>query len=268
MDAQITMLGTGSAMVTRCYNTCFYLQTPGGSLLVDAGGGNGILTQLQRAGIEYDQVKHMFITHSHLDHIGGAVWMIRKLSPMIHKGLYRGQFTIYCHAQVKETLEQLCSLLLPSKIASSIGDKIIIQEVTDEQVVTIGDMQVTFFDTWSVKLRQFGFMATLADGRRITCLGDEPYNEHEYIYAHQADWLLCEAFCLYADRQRFRPYDKNHSTVLDAAGSARLLQVKNLLLYHTEDVNLDSRKALYTAEAASSYKGNIFVPNDLEVIKL
>ena len=46
----ITMLGTGNALATRCYNTCFTLHDPSGEvLLVDAGGGNGILTQLEQA---------------------------------------------------------------------------------------------------------------------------------------------------------------------------------------------------------------------------
>ena len=41
---ELIMLGTGNAAVTRCYNTCFALRTSQGTLLVDAGGGNGILT--------------------------------------------------------------------------------------------------------------------------------------------------------------------------------------------------------------------------------
>ena len=45
---ELTMLGTGSALVTECYNTCFVLQTDTTALLVDAGGGNGILRQLIR----------------------------------------------------------------------------------------------------------------------------------------------------------------------------------------------------------------------------
>ena len=49
---RLTMLGTGSALVTRCYNTCFTLHTPEAMLLVDAGGGNGILAQLEKAGIK------------------------------------------------------------------------------------------------------------------------------------------------------------------------------------------------------------------------
>ena len=35
----ITMLGTGNAMATRCYNTCFVLGTATSRCLVDAGGG-------------------------------------------------------------------------------------------------------------------------------------------------------------------------------------------------------------------------------------
>ena len=64
------MLGTGNALVTRCYNTCFTLHGEGGALLlVDAGGGNGILTQLERAGIPYDSIHDLFVTHAHTDHL-------------------------------------------------------------------------------------------------------------------------------------------------------------------------------------------------------
>lgn len=45
---KIIMLGTGSATVARCYNTCFMIKTEESMLMVDAGGGNGILNQLQR----------------------------------------------------------------------------------------------------------------------------------------------------------------------------------------------------------------------------
>ena len=45
------MLGTGNALVTRCYNTCFAIQDDDEYFLVDAGGGNGIMRQLQDADI-------------------------------------------------------------------------------------------------------------------------------------------------------------------------------------------------------------------------
>ena len=35
---KITMLGTGHAVVTKCYNTCFTMEENGAYFLVDAGG--------------------------------------------------------------------------------------------------------------------------------------------------------------------------------------------------------------------------------------
>ena len=59
----ITMLGTGNALATKCYNTCFTLHDPSGEvLLVDAGGGNGILTQLEQAEIDLRLIRHLFLT--------------------------------------------------------------------------------------------------------------------------------------------------------------------------------------------------------------
>ena len=37
---KITMLGTGNAVATECYNTCFVLSENNNYFLVDAGGGN------------------------------------------------------------------------------------------------------------------------------------------------------------------------------------------------------------------------------------
>lgn len=129
-------------------------------------------------------------------------------------------------------------------------------------------MQVIFFDILSTKEKQFGFSAEFADGMNLCCLGDEPYNEVCEIYAQNADYLLSEAFCLYGDRDIFKPYEKHHSTVKEACELAEQLQVKNLILYHTEDKHIDKRKELYTDEGKQYYYGNLYVPDDLDVINL
>ncbi len=262
------MLGTGSAMCTRCYNTCFYLKSPQGQLMVDAGGGNGIFKQLYRAGIDFAHIRNLFVTHVHTDHIMGVIWLIRKISPLQHKGKYPGQFTIYCHREVKQALETMCNIMIPAKIMSAVGNTIILREVSDGETIDIDDMRVTFFDIGSEKQLQFGFMAIMPDGKRVVCLGDEPYKPSSEKYVKQSDWLLCEAFCLYRNRDQFRPYEKNHSTVVDAGRLAQELEVKNLLLYHTEDTHLSSRRDNYTAEARTVYSGNIHVPMDLETVML
>lgn len=79
--SELIMLGTGNAAVTHCYNTCFAIRTGKKTFLVDAGGGNGVLTQLEKAEIRLTEIQDMFIAHAHTDHILGAVWVLRYDSP-------------------------------------------------------------------------------------------------------------------------------------------------------------------------------------------
>ena len=127
---------------------------------------------------------------------------------------------------------------------------------------------VTFFDIASTKARQFGFTMELPDGRKFTCVGDEPYNEVNYEYVKVSDWLLHEAFCLYREADKFKPYEKHHSTVKEACQLAEKLGIPNLLLYHTEETHLPERKRLYTEEGAAYYHGKLYVPDDLEQFEL
>jgi len=268
LTARLTMLGTGNAMCTRCYNTCFWIKTPGGGMMVDAGGGNGIFRQLRRAAIAPEQVHHLWLTHCHTDHIMGVIWMIRKIAPMMHKQRYQGTLTIYCHDEGEHALRTMCGLMMPSKITSAIDHGITLRQVKHGEVLQVDDMTVTAFDIGSTKTKQFGFSALLPDGQRLTCLGDEPYSEQSQPWAREADWLLSEAFCLYKDRQQFNPYEKHHSTALDAGRVAHELAVKHLVLYHTEDTHLTTRRLTYSAEASQHYSGPIYVPDDIETICL
>lgn len=265
---KLILLGTGNAMVTKCFNTCFALQIDEEYFLVDAGGGNGILAQLEKAKININQIHHLFVTHAHTDHILGVIWVIRKIATLINQGKYQGIFHIYCHNKVKNVIETIAKLTLKKKDLAQLGKNIVFDIVEDNDQREILDMQVIFFDILSTKEKQFGFCAEFIDGMTLCCLGDEPYNEQCEIYANKADWLLAEAFCLYRDRDIFKPYEKHHSTVKEACELAENLQVKNLVLYHTEDKHIAQRKELYTAEGREYYYGNLFVPDDLDVINL
>lgn len=132
----------------------------------------------------------------------------------------------------------------------------------------INDRKVTFFDIQSTKARQFGFCMELNDYKRLVCCGDEPYKACGEMYVKGSEWLLHEAFCLYSQTNIFNPYEKDHSTVKDACELAERLGVRNLLLYHTEDQNIKDRKRLYTEEGKRYFSGNLYVPDDLEVINL
>ena len=76
---KLTMLGTGNALVTECYNTCFAIENDKRYFLVDGGGGNTILRQLKHANIDWKNIKDIFVTHKHVDHMMGVIWMIRAI---------------------------------------------------------------------------------------------------------------------------------------------------------------------------------------------
>ena len=100
---RLIMLGTGNALVTRCYNTCFAIQDDDEYFLVDAGGGNGIMRQLQDADISMAQIHHIFLTHEHTDHLLGMIWMIRMIATKMRREQYEGNLRIYCHNALVET---------------------------------------------------------------------------------------------------------------------------------------------------------------------
>lgn len=88
---KLTMLGTGNALVTECYNTCFLLEDRGQLFLVDGGGGNAILHQIKAAGYDWMDVRHIFVTHKHIDHLMGIIWMVRLILQYMTHGDYIGE---------------------------------------------------------------------------------------------------------------------------------------------------------------------------------
>ena len=64
------------------------------------------------------------------------------------------------------------------------------------------------------------------------------------------------------------PYRPHFRHGMDAGRLAKELNVKTLLLYHTEDANLAERKERYTKEAMQMFDGAVLVPDDLERISI
>jgi ribonuclease Z len=265
---KINILGTGSAMVTKCYNTCFTISKDNEYFLIDAGGGNTILSNLEKSNISINQIHNMFISHNHNDHILGSVWVIRAVAQSILNNKYTGNLNIYCHETSIDAIKTICSFVLQKKFLNLFDNRILFNEIKDNYTTNILGRTTTFFDIRSTKDLQHGFMTILDNGKYLTFLGDEPYRETVKKYCENVDYLFHEAFCLYSQREIFKPYEKHHATAIDACKNAKELNVKNIILYHTEDKNLENRKELYINEGKEEFNGNIYMPDDLDVIEL
>ena len=266
---KLTMLGTGNASVTECFNTCFVFSNDENMhFLVDTGGGNRILKVLKECNISLEGIHDIFITHEHLDHLLGILWLIRMIGTKMNQGTYEGTLSIYCHSELIEKICTMAEMTIQQKVCRHIGKEILFVAIETGEQMKILDSDITFFNIGSTKAKQYGFTMITRDGIKLTCLGDEPYNALNEEYVRDSDWLMHEAFCLYQEAEQFKPYEKHHSTVKEACETASQLGIANLILYHTEETHLSERKVLYTEEGRQYYSGNLYVPDDLEQFEI
>lgn len=267
MNEKIIMLGTGSAMVTDCYNTCFLLKSENDCLLVDAGGGNGILSAIKKSGVAWNSIKTMFITHSHTDHILGAVWVIRQISALMNSGKYDGNFNIYCHDECVDSITAICNHTLAPKFLKNINTKIFINEVKDGEKQNAGSIRLTFFDIFSDKTKQFGFKAVFRQEKfSPVSVMNRSMKNAEILF--KTVIILCVKLFVFTVKKIFLSLTKNSTAQRLMPENLQRVFCKNLILYHTEDETLQTRKRTYTSEARTVFNGNIFVPDDFEVIDL
>lgn len=265
---KLTMLGTGAALALKYYNTCFLLEEGGRYLLVDGGGGGELLKRIKAAGADWRDIKDIFVTHKHIDHLLGVIWLIRLICNALKKGVYKGEARIYAHKELCEIIKNIACALLQEKESKFIGEGLYLTPVADGESREVLNRKITFFDIHSSKAKQFGFSLEYAPGKKLVCCGDEPCNAYVAPRALNADWLLHEAFCLFSQADIFKPYEKSHSTVKDACETAQKLNVKNLVLYHTEDKSLSKRKELYLNEGRAYYRGGLYIPEDLQSLNI
>lgn len=265
---RIIMLGTGAGSSIKFYNACFALQKENEYVLVDGGGGINILDQLNKSNIKIEFIKNIFVTHNHIDHITGIIWIIRKITLMMIFNNYDTEINIYASDITIDAIRTIATLTLNEKQSAYLDNKIHLNVVKDREVVNILNEKFIFYDVFATKEKQYGFRLETSNNKVIVCNGDESLNGKNYDLVENADYLIHEAFCLDSQKDIKKPYEKGHGTAKDVCEIATKLNVKNLILYHISDEDLLTRKSRYITENKPYFKGNLYVPNDLDTIEL
>ena len=264
---KIIMLGTGNGGTLDLYNTCFVIQNDTGNFLVDTGGGIEIIKRLKQVNIDYKSLRHIFISHSHTDHILGIFWLFKRISRDAMHGLITEKINLYCNDVVYESIKGVAKFILPDKLMDAIYNVVNFVVLKDGDTHNINGIDYTFFDVHAKGTKLFGFECVL-NNKKLAFLGDETLNPDLYDKINGFDYVMHEAFCLDSEENIFHAYEKHHSTTKSVSEIMNTLNIKNLILYHTEDTHVENRKELYTNEAQTYFKGKVIVPNDLEVIEI
>ncbi len=287
---KITMLGTGHAMTFQCFNTCFVYENENGKLLVDTGGGNGLISQLRKVGMDVGQMDALFISHRHTDHVTGLAWVLRSVGgPGREKPL-----TMYLHEDVYRVAEGFIDLLFPDDKAQLMNNIRLVKIGHGDRAEILG-RPVEFFDLHSPNVPQYGFVMALPDGKRFVFHGDVPFHESNRERLQGAEIMMHEAFHLSGQQpgpapggpgkpempgmpggpgmpppggRPGKPGRMGHSTVKEAAGYGKSLGAETLILVHDSDNDLATRKENYLKEASEVFKGRIYAPDDLDAIEL
>ncbi len=208
---ELIFLGTGSAMVTDRFNTCFLVKQINHSLLVDCGGGHEILKQLKQNKLSIKSIDAIFVSHSHVDHILGLPFLFREMITA------QKNLRIICSSKVKKDIENLLMMDIPRYAEKN-------KHLLDFQIIESDDryMQFQFF---KVDEEQYGFSLE-ENGKRLVFSGDVPLTDS----IGNCDVLICEAFCSKSDEVAITG---RHGTIEEVFEFAKDKDIKKIVITHT-----------------------------------
>jgi len=157
---KICFLGTGSFPTANRNSQGILLQSKDTSVLVDCG--EGIQRQLLKSGIEYKNLKHIFITHEHMDHIDGITGLLALL-------IYQGQIDqvhIYGPSDAIKVIQAKIDSCRP--IISK--DSYHLHTAQASKPIIISEMIIIPFDTYHTNT-SLGYVL-MAENKKIMCTGD------------------------------------------------------------------------------------------------
>ena len=178
----------------------------GGNFLVDTGGGIEIINRLKAAQINYRDLRHIFISHSHTDHILGLFWLFKKLSRDFMHGEITEKINIYCNDVVYTAIREVAKYILPQKLIDAIYKNVEFKVLNDGDKYNIYGVDYTFFDLQARGTKLTGFECEL-NNKKFAFLGDETLNPNLYERIKGYDYVMHEAFCLDSEENTFLAYE-------------------------------------------------------------
>lgn len=249
-------LGTAWAVSTSSRdNTSLFLTTEKTAVLIDCPGN--VWGKLLKMGFDPLKLEAIFITHGHVDHVYG----LPSLLEMMRLSGRKSPMKIHVGKDFRDRIERLLDLFEIEKHADSFRVDLLPLEY-EETAITIGDLSIgTFPVKHTVKNLALKFAT---ENKSVVYSSDTAFFEPLADFAKGCDVLVHEATMSTALGDNYR---EGHSTPSDAARIAERAGVKRLFLVHVGySVAKQPEKAI--EEAKKHFRGEVFIPHDLDVYEI
>jgi ribonuclease Z len=254
---RLTFLGTGDALNSeRAQSSLALPLSSEETMLIDTSSGTVLLGRLEAAGIPLENVRHLYLSHRHFDHVGGFAPLLATLASLPEASL-----VVHAAPDTLSALRNLLDLTLPGA-EGWLGERLGWSELIPGKPTRVGETEVTPFsldhglECVGFRIAQPGAVATFSIDTRPT----REIAEN----ASGADLLVHDAYGPKGAAKQ--AHAMGHSTATDAGEAARAAGVRRLVLTHLRSSRFVDPAAL-AAEAETLFEGPVSAAEDLDTIE-
>lgn len=264
---ELIILGSGTCVsglpnIEDRYPPALFLRINNEKFLFECS--DGIRFRLNKAGIEYTDIKHVFLTHSHPDHCS----LVQFIQSVYVKGLYDVKYKndkiyIYCPKQLKKDFKDLWNFYLPEiKNCRYEFPELVFEVMEDKDLKKVGDILVKSNKLIHGfgKVDIIGFRLESREGIFVYS-GETKLCDNIRDLAKDADIFVCESSARVGDKNS----TYGHLSPYEAGLIAKETGVKKLILFHYS--GLDSDNEMTKDCRSSGFNRELIIAKDFQVIK-
>jgi ribonuclease Z len=274
-DIRVTLLGTGvPTPVMERFGPSTLVEAGAEKLVFDAG--RGVLQRLFQLKIPLKEVRALFLTHLHSDHVVGIPdlwltgWLVGRPEVPLRVWGPMGTKTLMSH--LEQAYQFDIRIRLYDDRPPPQGVVVLAEEITEGVVYEHNGVKVTAFEVDHSPIKPaFGYRIDYG-GRSVVLSGDTRFSENLIRFAQGVDVLVHEVIA--AELQRSRASDPEraerviaHHTTPEQAGEVFTRVKPKLAVYsHIGPVTATANELI--PPTRKTYSGPLEVGEDLMVIDI
>jgi len=245
---KLTVLGSGvfKPKTARCPSG-LALNVGDKTIIFDAGSGT--FMRLIEAGIDYEEIDYIFVTHLHIDHVSDLLQYLWAYHPDRQKNL-----NLFGPPGLKKFYENLTKL---ASQFSHLPFDVKVKEVDEGDAISLPFFKIEVIRTEHVDELVSICYKVEANKKIFGYSGDTGYSGKLIQFFKDADVLVLE--CTTLNEQPV----KGHLVPKECAEIAKKAQVKKLVLTHL-DLDLEKVKE----QCSENFHGEIVVAEDLMQVEV